>query len=419
MGDLVPTLESPQQIVTAAQQLRERTLRRERNPDHTIDALERWGAALQGGAVDAIPGVPFLRLWLRRGTLQPLLERELGPEALQGGWRQERGARLRAFPLGVIGHWPAGNIEIQPALSLTCSLLAGNAALVRVPSGLVGETRVILEGLHSADSEGILTERICCVTFDHRHLDLQRAMASSVDGAMIWGGRQAVSEIRALPFPHWARVLSFGPRLSVGAMDAATWGEQAHREAWCRRIARDVWQFDQQACSSPQTLFLERRADGDASEFVAQLARALQEENRHHPRRQIEPALTSAICLARATWLLGGADRSAVFPATPDWTVLAGSGPEVPTPVQGRTLTVLMVDSLFEPIARFDGAVQTLGLAVESADREQALARAAGASGVDRIVKLGQMHVFGSPWDGTDLVRSLVRWVRHVPAHEN
>jgi len=45
------------------------------------------------------------------------------------------------------------------------------------------------------------------------------------------------------------------------------------------------------------------------------------------------------------------------------------------------------------------------------------LADAAGRNGVDRIVKLGRMHVFGSPWDGTDLIRPMVRLVRHVPAY--
>ena len=42
----------------------------------------------------------------------------------------------KAFPIGVVGHWPAGNVEIQPLLSMTCALLGGNAALVRVPDGL-------------------------------------------------------------------------------------------------------------------------------------------------------------------------------------------------------------------------------------------------------------------------------------------
>ena len=81
-------------------------------------------------------------------------------------------------------------------------------------------------------------------------------MARSVDGAMIWGGEEAVLQIRSLPFPHWARIAVFGPRISVAVMDEGAWNDENEREAWCRRIARDVWQFDQQACSSPHADFL-------------------------------------------------------------------------------------------------------------------------------------------------------------------
>lgn len=418
MTEAIQVFQSADELIAAAGRLRERALREELTPGHAIESLERWGAALQGDGIESLPGVPFLRLWLRRGTLEPIVARELGREALDLSWREDGGARLRVVPLGLVGHWPAGNIEIQPLLSLSCSLLAGNAAIVRVPSGLIEVTRALVERMWRADRDGVLRDRVIFAAFEHTRTDLQGAMARSVDGAMIWGGREAILQVRALPFAHWARLLTFGPRLSVAAMDGAAWADEVSRHTWCRRIARDLWQFDQQACSSPQTLFLERRRDRDVSEFLQALARALTEENRAHPRVTIEPALTSAICLARARWLLGGAERTAVFPAAPDWTLLAGSGCDIPEPVQGRTLSVLTVDSLFEPIARLDGNVQTLGLGVESAELENALARAAAVKGVDRIVKLGQMHVFGSPWDGTDLVRPLVRMVRHVPIHE-
>jgi len=75
-----------------------------------------------------------------------------------------------------------------------------------------------------------------------------------------------------------------------------------------------------------------------------------------------------------------------------------------------------MVEDLLEVISKFDGAVQTLGLAIGDAGKEESLAQAAGRRGVDRIVKLGRMHVFGSPWDGVDLIRPMVRVVRHVPS---
>jgi len=46
------------------------------------------------------------------------------------------------------------------------------------------------------------------------------------------------------------------------------------------------------------------------------------------------------------------------------------------------------VDDLSEVISKFDGAVQTLGLAVKSAEREDKFAQAAGRNGVDRVVKM-------------------------------
>jgi Acyl-CoA reductase (LuxC) len=413
---LVHPVASPQEITSAAQRLRERVQERPLTPREVITVLERWGAALKGPGLEAIAGLPFLRLWLRGGTLEPIVSRELGPGACAGEWREERGARLRMFALGVIGHWPAANIEIQPMLSLSCSLLGGNAALVRVPAPLRQASAALLEKLHEVDGASVLGERIFMATFDHDRLDLQRAMAAAVDGAMIWGGEEAVTQVRTLPFPSWARLAVFGPRLSVAAMDGGCWSDEGERAAWCHRLARDVWQFDQQACSSPQTLFLERRRGCDAAAFVAALAAALEAENRAHPRRDIEAALTSAICLARASWLLESGAHRALFPATPDWTLLIGAGADIPGATQGRTLSVLLVDDLTEPIARFGGMVQTLGLAVQDPAREFALAEAAARQGVDRIVRLGHMHVFGSPWDGSDMIRPTVRLVRHLPS---
>ena len=416
MSELIQRFDSAQEIAVVAERLRAQALGQELSPAQVIEILDRWGDSLRGPEVDAIPGAPFLRLWLRRSTLEPLIERELGAGGLQGDWREVRAARLRAFPLGVVGHWPAGNIEIQPLLSMSCALLGGNACLVRVPSGLTAHTRTLIGRLQGVAGGDVLLGRLCMASFEHERTDLQRGMAQSVDGAMIWGGAEAVAEIRALPFPPWARILVFGPRVSVAAMDAASWSGP-ERASWCRRLAREVWQFDQQACSSPQALFLERCAGGELAEFGAALAAAFEEENQQHPRESIHPALASAICLRRATWLLDDSARRALFPATPDWTLLLGTGAAIPAVIQGRTLSVLLVDDLLEPLRSFDGLVQTLGLAVADAAREAQLVNAAGRHGVDRIVKLGHMHLFGSPWDGMDLVRPLVRLVRHVPAH--
>lgn len=418
MSEILQQINSPDQMAFLAQQLRDATRENPITSRAAIEVFERWAGSLDAPEVRAIPGVPFLRLWLRRGTLEPILCRELGPGAVDGKWWSEGRAMLRAFPLGVIGHWPAGNIEIQPILSLTCGLLGGNACLVRVPTGLVESIRLIVKRLESVDRDGLLIDRICLVNFDHSRIDLQEAMARNVDGAMVWGGEEAIGQARALPFPHWAHVVTFGPRLSVAAIECSAWSDPSQRSAVCRRIARDVWQFDQQACSSPQTLFLEQGEGRDSSEFVRELKSAFEEENRAHPRQEIEPAATSAICRARASWLLADVENRAIFPSTPDWTILFGRGSDIPKPTQSRVLAVLAVNDLSEAVAKFDGSVQTLGLAVKDPQKEAALTQLAGQRGVDRIVKLGQMHVFGSPWDGMDLIRPMVRFVRRAAAND-
>jgi len=414
MVNSVHIIDSPEQILAAAERLRDTAMATEVTPDTVLDVFEAWAVALGARDTADIPGVAFLRLWLRRGTLEPIIARELGPGALQGDWIQNGRARLKACPIGVVGHWPAGNIEIQPILSMTCGLLGGNASLVRVPRDLVDQTGHLLRKLEQSDTARIFAGRIFVAAFDHGRQDLQEAMARAVDGAMIWGGAEAVLAVRALPFPHKARLAVFGPRMSVAAMSADIWCEKEERKSWCRRIARDVWQFDQQACSSPQVLFLERRLGSSPAEFLGDLKNAFETENRVHPRQTIHPALTSAICHARASWLCADLSNSALFPARPDWTILVGSGSEIPTPTQGRTLTVLEVDDLFDPISQLSEDVQTLGLAMGDPDREERLASAASKKGVNRIVKLGRMHTFVPPWDGVDLIRPMVRMVRYV-----
>jgi hypothetical protein len=411
-------VSSPEQISEAASRLRQTVRDVDVTPDEVLAIFDRWAKKLDAPELHDTPGIVFLRMWLRRGTLEPIIARELGPNGLHGGWNYIGLAESKAYPLGVVGHWPAANVTIQPILSMTCALLGGNAALVRIPRDLDDLTRILVEKLVESDPDEILTRRLMLLSFDHGRRDLHEAMAEVVDGAMIWGGKEAVLQVRSLPFPHWTRLAIFGPRLSVAAMDAKTWTNPQDRATWCRRLARDVWQFDQQACSSPQVLFLERDASHSIAEFARSLEIAFKAENHAHPRRSISASLTSAIANARASWLLEDASHSAVFPKSPDWTLLMGSGTDIPQPTQGKTLALLEVEDLLSPIAKFDGNVQTLGLGVSDPEKESLIADLAGKHGVDRIVKIGHMHTFVPPWDGVDLIRPMVRMVRHVRSVE-
>lgn len=406
--------------VTDAGELQAIANRLNRDPaplDQVFDVLDGWRAAVVVDPECAdVTGRVFLNLWWRSQTLRTILAREFGSDYQPGAWLERHGARLKMLPVGLVGHWSAANVDIQPLLSFTCALLGGNASLVRVPSDLVELLAPLLAALETVPDAALITSRTAFVHFPSDDVTLNEAMARLVDGAMIWGGREATAAIRALPFPVHARQAVFGPRISAAAFAKDAWATADDAAVWSKRLARDMWQFEQHACSSPQTLFVERGA-GDADALVDSLAKAFDEEAAAHRRTDLPPFAASEIARARASWLLGHADRSARFPSNPDWTLLVGDGNEIPADITGwRVLHVLFVDDLLDPLGQLDQSVQTIGLAIKDAAREVQLADEAVVRGVDRVVKLGSMHLFDSPWDGYPLVAPMVRIARHIVA---
>src|SRR5208282_5861078 len=119
-ANLIEMIDSPAEISDPAVQLRLVASREQISPNEVLTIFDSWAKRLDARELDEIPGIVFLRMWLRRGTLEPIVTRELGADSLDGGWTEYGRAKCRAFPLGIVGHWPAGNIEIQPILSMTC-----------------------------------------------------------------------------------------------------------------------------------------------------------------------------------------------------------------------------------------------------------------------------------------------------------
>ena len=79
-------------------------------------------------------------------------------------------------------------------------------------------------------------------------------------------------------------------------------------------------------------------------------------------------------------------------------------------------MNVVPVEHLEEAVELLDRDVQTLGVAIEDRERERKLAERAGFRGIDKIVRIGMMHVFCSPWDGGDIISPMVRLVRYAPS---
>lgn len=394
------------------------------NLNEIVLGFEMWGQAL-GAELGQAAGLPFLKTWWRASQLRGVLRHEFGDANRLGPLDFQEGLEERSWvPVGTVLHWAAANVPIQLFLSATSGVLAGNRNIVRVPRSLVGFVEAALSVAPIAANP--VLERLLFVAFEHDRTDLASACAVRSDAAMIWGGHDAVASVRSLPFPHWARLQVFGPRISAAMvlLDEETLNQPQEFQRLCRRIARETWQFDQQACSSPLALYLQvtpgAASAGGGREntersFVQALAKAFDEEERAHPRYELDPRISVDIALARAKWLMDDQGGKALFPSSPAWSILYGGDVDrVPEPVHGRTLHLVSSSNLEFAASRFDSSTQTVGIWIHDSSIEVGVARMALIRGADRVVRLGLMHVFNTPWDAHELVRPLCRRVHFI-----
>lgn len=395
--------------------------------DTIIGGLADWALAF-GPELGSEMGLPFLKTWWRVQQLRSVLRHEFGTDGSLGPLDSTVESDERCWvPLGTVLHWPAANVPIQPLLSLTSGLLSGNRSIVRVPAGLAAFMSRVLECAPPSMTE--VFERVLFLAFPSDRLDLASMCAERSDAAMVWGGREAVAQVRSLPFPHWARIQVFGPRTSAAMvlLDEDIMEQAGELKKLCRRIARETWQFDQEACSSPLVLYVQVAASvpapdeavhtvrGAESVFLQMLAQAFDEEQRAHPRHELSARMSVDIAKARADWLLEDQRAAVIASQGPAWSILHGGRMNrEPRLLQGKTLNVVSTDNLEAIAAGMDSSVQTLGLWVCDNDLERRVARTAQRRGVDRVVRLGMMHVFNTPWDGHELVRPLCRRVHFI-----
>lgn len=355
---------------------------------------------------------------LSEEALRARLEAEIGPlEALDRWTPCQRfadpfreapriGRYLRARPHGVVLTVAAGNVFLGAAMGLVESLLVKNVSLLKAPSADPLFARLFAESL-----PGELGRAVAVLSWKGGDEALERRLVEGCDAVVVTGGEEAVRRYRALA-PPGIPVIDYGPRLSLAAVAA---GDEAPDLP--RRLARDLSLWDQQACSSPQVLYVEGR--DRALELLERLAEEMERMARELPPRQLTFDEAAEITRERETARFAAAFRpvrlwtSAERPGA--WTLILEEEPELrPSPLN-RTLLVKAVERLEEVtpyLQPWRGSLQTIGLEAPL-PRARALAEAWTAAGATRVCRVGEMAggAEGGPHDGRWGLSALVRWV--------
>ncbi|MGW6575329.1 acyl-CoA reductase [Streptomyces sp. NPDC054945] len=383
-----------------------------RDPDHPVRA--RLAAHLPEGEDPAV--LAELGGLLGRRELTRKLRRELGgatPGRLNRADPRETVYEAWA-PVGLVTHVAPGNAVTVAPLSIVEGLLAGNVNVLKTSGDDTLLTQHLMAELAAQDAGGALAARIVVLRFPSSRQEWLRMMCAPADAVAVWGGEAAVEGVAA-HVPAGCRLVEWGHRISFAYLTADAWSDAGTLDA----LADDVCLYEQQACSSPQVVYLDTEDEDEVFAFAERFAAVLATRPpaaAGAPAGEPDPAeaaeLTTTELMARLEEHLG---LTRVF-AAPDgsWRVMADTrSPLTASPLHRsvwvKPLPRKRLIATLRPMRRY---LQTAGIAGSATDIAE-LSRTALAAGVTRVTPVGAMQASyaGEPHDG---VYALQRYSRRV-----
>lgn len=367
-------------------------------------------------------GLSFLQQWLNSSNLRVMADQALsGNRGTLDGFcvdPEQPFRSLASVPRGLVVHWLAGNVPLLGMLGVAQAIITKNANLLKAPGTNSGVMPLLLNHMSQTDvklSTGkVVRGRDVCasiavVYFRREDLVSAQALSQSADVRIAWGGRDAVEAVMSLPRRHTTEDVIFGPKLSYMAIGAESLSVEKNIKKLVKRVATDCSVFDQYACASPHTIFVEEGGDIGAREFAELLAHEMERASLRIPKEPADAGTAGNIASARMLYEFT-ADLWTSEGTT--WTVLFDEkGFEgLVSPTYSRVVTVRAIDDVMRAAEFADADIQTIGLSLEMKRRMEFAERAANL-GASRFPEIGRMTHFDSPWDGLLLMERLVRKV--------
>ncbi|MFG2196015.1 acyl-CoA reductase [Streptomyces sp. NPDC048639] len=392
--------------------------------DRVADALRSPGSAVHARLTGCLADggtepeeASALLAELAAALARPALERKLRREL--GGLHPERFTRPDAretvyeawAPVGLLVHIAPGNAAGVAPLSVVEGLLAGNLNILKTSSSDTLLARHLLSELAAADPTGTLARRVVVLNFPSSRRTWLEPLCAAADAIAVWGGEDAVAGIAALT-PPGCRLVEWGHKISFAYLTRDAWADPGVLSA----LAADACRLEQQACSSPQVVYLDTGDSDEVFAFADTFADHLAQVSDKLPRPALGLAehaeITNTEVVARLEQHLGLTRVVAADDGS--WRVLADARPALTASPLHRSVWVKPlprrdVAATLRPMRRY---LQTAAVGGSRADVAE-LSRALVTAGVTRVTPVGAMldSYEGEPHDG---VYALQRYSRRV-----
>lgn len=336
-----------------------------------------------------------------RSKLYDIVETDLGDPLLLDDWVPRQSVFLKAVPRGRVLHLMVGNVPLAGLYTIVRGVLTKNQTVAKLPKRDLVSTLAFARTFLDVAPDHPVTKSISVAYWPGGDA-LEDDFIGSADVICAWGKRSSIAAVKP-KVPIGVELVEFGPKESIMLIDV---GAEDIREV-AARAAYDLSVYDQEACFSPQRLFVR----GEVGPFIDALAEALDQATRRLPTGFIGFDKAAHITRARQEAKFHGCKVR--HSEGSDWTIVAvppDTDMEIAHPL-ARTIYLYQVEELREAVAEVHRETQTVSVSPWAAGRE--LADELVLAGASRVTEIGLMSRPrpGFAHDAMKPLNSLVRWV--------
>lgn len=173
----------------------------------------------------------------------------------------------KRYPLGVLLHIAAGNVDVLPAYSVIEGLLGGNINILKLSMGDSGlSVRLLYELIQI---EPALADYIYVFDVPSTETETLKQLADLCDGVVVWGGDAAVRTARMMVGTD-TKIIAWGHKLSFA------YAESDASDAQLEALAKAVCDSNQLFCSSCQGIFVDTDSKAEQKRFARRFFKAFQ-----------------------------------------------------------------------------------------------------------------------------------------------
>ncbi len=180
------------------------------------------------------------------------------------------GIQRKYYPLGILFHIAAGNVDGLPAYSVVEGLLTGNINILKLPAGDNGVSVRLLWEL--IQIEPTLKNYIYVFDVPSTEVETLKQFAQMADGIVVWGGDEAVHAARNMA-DITTKIITWGHKLSF----AYATSKASEKELY--ELALHICDTNQVLCSSCQGIFLDTSDKKELEQFAQNFFELLKKTN--------------------------------------------------------------------------------------------------------------------------------------------